>query len=161
MIYCQPAPTPLGDMLLVADASHLCGAYFIGQKYFPQVEPHWCTDADLPVLRQAREELDEFFRGQRRQFTVPLNPRGTAFQRSVWQLLAAIPYGATVSYGDLARQLGDARHARAVGGATGRNPLSVIVPCHRVLGASGSLTGYAGGLQRKQALLRLEGIRQS
>ncbi|TAL55199.1 MAG: methylated-DNA--[protein]-cysteine S-methyltransferase [Pandoraea sp.] len=161
MIYCASTPTPLGDMLLVSDESHLCGAYFMDQKYIPRVAPHWRTDADLPVMRQAREELDEFFRGQRRRFTVPVNPRGTAFQRRVWQLLAAIPYGVTVSYGDLARQLGSARHARAVGSATGRNPLSVIVPCHRVLGAGGSLTGYAGGLQRKRALLCLEGIHQA
>lgn len=160
MIYCESTSTPLGEMLLVSDENHLCGAYFIGQKYFPRIAPTWRQGAGLPVMRQAREELDAFFRGERRQFTVPLKPHGTAFQLRVWRMLAAVPYGATVSYGDLARQLGGARHARAVGSATGRNPLSVIVPCHRVLSASGKLTGYAGGLQRKHALLRLEGIRQ-
>ncbi len=152
--------SPLGDVLLRADGAALTGAFFAGQKYYPgETGPR--TDvpaATARVFDQAQEELGGYFAGELQAFTVPFAFAGTAFQRDVWQALCEIPFGATTSYGDLAAGLGLApTHARAVGGAVGRNPLSVIVPCHRVLGADGDLTGYAGGTDRKRALLRLEG----
>ena len=109
-----------------------------------------------PVLAQAAAQLAEYFAGQRQSFTVPLAPRGTPFQQEVWRALCAIPYGQTRSYGQLAAALGRPSASRAVGGACRRNPIWLMIPCHRVVGASGSLTGYAGGLERKKALLALE-----
>ena len=153
--------SPLGRMLLAADDAGLAGAWFYGQRYFAfgleDAEKSAETDAsaDSPVLFAARRWLDAYFAGGRPSVTdVPLALRGTAFQRRVWGVLLAIPYGETRTYGELAAAL--CSSPRAVGAAVGKNPVSVIVPCHRVLGAGGSLTGYAGGLQRKQALLALE-----
>jgi len=148
--------TPLGPMTLAATDRGLAGAWFDAQAHHPgelaapqQPQQRW--------LAQAAKELSEYFAGQRQRFDVPLDPQGTAFQLSVWQALLRIGCGGSSSYGAIARQLGRPAAARAVGAAVGRNPVSVIVPCHRVLGRDGSLTGYAGGLPRKQALLRLEG----
>src|SRR5690606_5293082 len=118
----------------------------------------WAEQPGHPMLRQAREQLADYFDGRRASFELPLDLRlGTAFQQSVWQALLRIPRGETTSYGELSRRVGRPLAARAVGAAVGRNPMSVVVPCHRVLGAGGALTGYAGGLERKTALLRLEG----
>lgn len=111
---------------------------------------------ELPVLEDAAVQLQAYFAGQRREFTLPLDLRGTPFQRAVWQALLQLPYGATTTYGEIARQLGKPGGAQSVGQAVGQNPIAVIVPCHRVIGRDGSLTGYAGGLERKQALLALE-----
>lgn len=149
--------TPLGNVLLARTASGLAGAWFEGQKAHPGPlgAP---TDADDPLLRAAAAQLGAYFAGERRRFDVPLDLRGTAFQCRVWRALLAIDRGQTSSYGAIARDLGSPRAVRAVGAAVGRNPVSVIVPCHRVLGGDGSLTGYAGGLHRKRALLRLEGV---
>lgn len=108
------------------------------------------------ILDETERQLTEYFDGQRRQFDVPLDPVGTPFQMSVWRVLSSIPYGSTISYGDQARALGDARKARAVGGANGRNPIPIIVPCHRVVGSDGSLTGFAIGTDVKKQLLDLE-----
>ena len=153
--------SPLGKMLLAADDAGLMGAWFYGQRYFARglegAEKNAGTGelADSPVLLAARCWLDAYFAGERPGVAdVPLAPRGTAFQRRVWGALLAIPYGETRTYGELAAELGSS--PRAVGAAVGKNPISVIVPCHRVLGAGGSLTGYAGGLARKQALLEIE-----
>jgi methylated-DNA-[protein]-cysteine S-methyltransferase len=119
----------------------------------------WPTAPDHPVLQKTSQQLAEYFAGQRRQFDVPLDlSYGTAFQQSVWQALLGIARGATASYGEVSARIGRPAAVRAVGSAIGRNPVSIIVPCHRVLGAHGALTGYAGGLERKRALLRLEGI---
>ena len=107
---------------------------------------------------QARQQLTEYFAGQRREFDLPLAPAGTDFQRRVWELLREIPYGETVTYGELARRLGNPKSARAVGMACNRNPIAIVVPCHRVVGSTGSLTGYAGGLDAKAFLLKLEGV---
>jgi methylated-DNA-[protein]-cysteine S-methyltransferase len=121
----------------------------------------WPADPEHPVLKNVTQQLTEYFAGQRSRFEVPLDLTcGTAFQQSVWQALLAIPYGRTASYGDVSRRVGKPTAVRAVGAAVGRNPVSIIVPCHRVMGANGSLTGYAGGLDRKTALLKLEGSRQ-
>lgn len=149
--------SPLGPMVLAATGAGLAGLWFDGQRHQPD-HCAWPEQEDHPVLRQARAQLTEYFAGRRTAFELPLDlAHGTAFQQSVWRGLLAIPRGATTSYGGLSRALGQPTAMRAVGAAVGRNPLSIVVPCHRVVGADGSLTGYAGGLERKRALLQLEG----
>jgi methylated-DNA-[protein]-cysteine S-methyltransferase len=149
--------SPLGPMIVAATARGLAGVWFEGQRHLPD-HSNWPVQADHPVLRQAQVQLAEYFGGHRSSFDLPLDLQGgTAFQRSVWDALLAIPRGGTTSYGTLSRSIGQPAAVRAVGAAVGRNPLSIVVPCHRVVGADGSLTGYAGGLERKTALLRLEG----
>ena len=115
-------------------------------------------DDNHPVLVEAEKQLEEYFAGTRKEFTIELDPLGTDFQKGVWKALAAIPYGETRSYSDIARQLGNLKAVRAVGAANGKNPISIVVPCHRVIGASGELTGFAGGLEAKARLLALEGV---
>lgn len=161
MIHYQTLTGPLGDVLLRAEGGCLTGAFFAGQKYHPGA----LADAAPPDRQTVRlfdgaaAQLQEYFAGVRQRFTVPLAPVGSRFQQDVWRALLSIPFGETTTYGALAMRIGlPAGHARAVGGAVGRNPISVIVPCHRVLGSQGALTGYAGGVPRKQALLRLEGV---
>lgn len=149
--------SPLGDIALRAEDDLLTGVFFVGQKYYPSLLLG--TDArNVPrVIRQAEEQLAEFFRGERRVFDVPLQLRGTPFQRRVWQALSSIPYGEILSYGVMAQHMGlSSGYSRAVGNANGKNPISIIIPCHRVIGGSGGLTGYAGGVERKRALLSLE-----
>jgi len=148
--------SPLGKLRLVAAHGALIGIWFPGQPGAPPPGPAG-TGGD-PVLEEARAQLDEYFAGRRRAFELPLAPRGTAFQRAVWTGLLDIPFGETRTYGALARAVGRPSAARAVGAANGANPLSIVVPCHRVVGAEGSLTGYAGGEERKRWLLRHEGI---
>ena len=148
--------SPYGQMLLVADGEALCGVYFDGQKYLPQVASQWRRDAQHATLRQAKRELAEYFAGKRKRFEVALAPEGTPFQRSVWKAIATVGFGETISYAELAQRAGCPGSARAAGAATGRNPIGIIVPCHRILASDGSLTGYAGGLDRKRALLALE-----
>ena len=148
--------SPLGRMTLAASAQGLAGLWFDGQKHMPDTQA-WPEQPQHPQLQQARQQLDAYFAGQRPHFDMPLDlARGTDFQRQVWQALCAIPAGATESYGALAARIGRAQAVRAVAAAVGRNPISIVVPCHRVLGANGALTGYAGGLPRKLALLQLE-----
>jgi len=148
--------SPQGEILLASTGAGLSGVYFSGQKYFPEREPAWRRDDKNALLRQAKQELAEYFAGVRRRFEVALDPFGTPFQRAVWNAISNVAYGETISYGELARRAGAAGRARAAGAATGRNPIGIIVPCHRIVGADGSLTGYAGGLARKRALLALE-----
>jgi methylated-DNA-[protein]-cysteine S-methyltransferase len=149
--------SPLGAMIVAATDRGLAGVWFEGQRHMPD-HSSWPTRPEHPVLRQACAQLGDYFAGRRSSFDLPLDLQGgTAFQRSVWDALLAIPSGGTTSYGMLSRRIGQPAAVRAVGAAVGRNPLSIVVPCHRVLGADGSLTGYAGGLERKTALLRLEG----
>jgi methylated-DNA-[protein]-cysteine S-methyltransferase len=150
-------PSPLGPMLLRAEDDALTGVYFVGQKYFP-ADTTGCSSGEPPrVLAQSAEQLAEYFAGERQHFTVRLQMAGSPFQRRVWGELIKIPFGETESYGRLAQRLGLATgSARAVGAANGRNPMSIIVPCHRVISNVGALTGYAGGLARKAALLALE-----
>ncbi|WP_397451247.1 methylated-DNA--[protein]-cysteine S-methyltransferase [Pseudomonas sp. NA-150] len=150
-------PSPLGDIALRVEDEVLTGVFFVGQKYYPSLMLG-AGDAQAPrVVQQAHQELAEFFRGERRVFEVPFRAQGTPFQRAVWEELSRIPYGEIVSYGDMARNMGlSPGHSRAVGSANGKNPISIIVPCHRVIGSSGDLTGYAGGVDRKRALLSLE-----
>ena len=149
---------PLGPMIVAATARGIAGIWFEGQKHMPDTAA-WPEQPEHPVLAQAVAQLQQYFAGQRTSFDLPLALQGgTAFQQSVWQALLAIPRGGTTSYGMLGRRIGRPAAIRAVGAAVGRNPLSVVVPCHRVIGADGSLTGYAGGLERKTALLQLEGV---
>jgi len=155
-VYYDLISTSLGSMLLASDGDGLSGAWFEGQRYEPSRGPSWERRTDLPLLVRAGVELSEYFAGARTTFTLPLSPAGTAFQREVWGAIAAIPYAETAAYRDLASRIGRPASIRAAGAATGRNPLSIIVPCHRVVGADGTLTGYAGGLERKRALLALE-----
>lgn len=149
--------SPLGPMLLTGSDA-LCGCYFVGQHYQPEIAADWREDGTLPVFRQAAEQLASYFAGEARQFDLPLDlSAGTAFQQRVWRAIASIAPGAAISYRQLADTVEAPRAIRAAGSATGRNPLSVIIPCHRIVGSDGSLTGYAGGLGRKTALLTLEG----
>ena len=157
--------TPLGEMCLGATTNGLAGAWFIDQRHLPKSMdfknvPHpWPTQDAHPTLKQAAREMQEYFDGKRQLFDVILDINsGTLFQQSVWRALLKIDHGKTSTYGDIGRQINNPAAVRAVGSAVGRNPLSVIIPCHRVLGGDGSLTGYAGGLHRKTALLNLEGV---
>jgi methylated-DNA-[protein]-cysteine S-methyltransferase len=148
----------LGSMrlLVVRDQLSFCG--FVDQAHLPDLPDDTVENSNHPILLQAKAEVLEFLAGTRRTFEVPFTlEAGTPFQQAVWLALLAIPYGRTLSYRALAEKLGAPRAIRAVGAANGRNPLGLIVPCHRVVGSDGGLTGYAGGLPRKAALLKLEG----
>jgi methylated-DNA-[protein]-cysteine S-methyltransferase len=149
--------SPYGPLTLVADADGaLCGLYMAGQRHRPPEEDFGVRDADVPCFTAAKEQLSAYFAGELRQFTLELALKGTSFQRSVWEQLTRIPYGETRTYGQLADALGNPRACRAVGLANGRNPVGIIVPCHRVIGSDGSLTGYGGGVDRKRRLLDFE-----
>ena len=156
MYYYDYFKSPQGRMLLVADDKALTAACFVGQKYAQRVAADWKRDGAHAPLRQAKRELVEYFSGRRKRFSVKLAPRGTPFQRSVWKAIAGVGFGRTIPYAELARRAGSPGSARAAGAATGRNPIGIIVPCHRIVGSNGSLTGYAGGLAKKRALLALE-----
>jgi methylated-DNA-[protein]-cysteine S-methyltransferase len=152
--YYSQISSPIGDLLLVANGAALTGVYMQGHRRGPEVGDGWRRDDAR--LGLAREQLRAYFDGALLEFDLPLAPRGTAFQRRVWEELCRIPFGCRISYAELARRLGQPTATRAVGAANGRNPISVIVPCHRVIGADGTLTGYGGGLDRKEWLLQHE-----
>lgn len=149
-------PSPIGDLLLTSDGQSLTGLHFPLHKGKRRPAPpaEWVLQKNW--FQSTVRQLKEFFAGQRRQFEVPLDPMGTAFQRQVWKALCAIPYGQTRSYGAIAQAIGRPGAARAVGAANGQNPIAIIIPCHRVIGAGGELTGFGGGLPCKQKLLELE-----
>jgi methylated-DNA-[protein]-cysteine S-methyltransferase len=148
--YTATVDSPVGPLLLTSDGTSLTRLLF-------DVRPHpsWSTEPD-PIIERAAAQLVEYFAGERTAFDLPLEPAGTPFQLTVWAALRGIPYAETINYGQLALRVGNARASRAVGLANGRNPISIVVPCHRVIGADGSLTGYGGGLDRKRTLLDLE-----
>lgn len=154
-------PSPLGRLLLAATDTGICGIYFEEHKHFKGMAG-WTNpvaqSAASHHLAEAAKQLDEYFAGKRTTFDVALDLSGTVFQRSVWEALMQIPFGKSVSYAQHAQGLGNPKALRAVGSAIGRNPVSIIVPCHRVIGSSGAITGYAGGVQRKEFLLALEGV---
>ena len=159
MITSTKIESPLGTLLASEEDGALTGLWFIGQRHFPKGLDDWREVADAPVFGQLRRELGEYFAGTLREFDLPMNPGGshaTVFQRDVWKAIAAVPFGRTTTYSSLARSCGKPSAARAAGAATGRNPISILIPCHRIVGSSGALTGYAGGLDRKRALLQLE-----
>jgi methylated-DNA-[protein]-cysteine S-methyltransferase len=147
---------PLGNLTALARGDALAGLWFAGQKHYPPGAEAWRQAPELPLFGQLSAWLRRYFDGENPPVDFTLCPGGSAFQKAVWDILLDIPYGKTSSYKDVAARLG-CGSARAVGGAVGRNPISILIPCHRVVGASGGLTGYAGGIARKQALLRLEG----
>jgi methylated-DNA-[protein]-cysteine S-methyltransferase len=148
--------TPLQPFLLTSDGTSLTGVFMDAQRYGPEIEKDWVCRDDAAPFAEARRQLAAYFDGRLRECDLPLAARGTEFQNSVWDELKKIPYGVTLTYGELARRIGRPNGSRAVGLANGRNPLSIIVPCHRVIGANGKLTGYGGGLPRKAALLAFE-----
>ena len=155
MIFFTRIPSPLGCITLAGNETHLTGLWLEGQKYFPEMTG-WEEMPQLPVFLQTKQWLLDYFSGSHPDpGSIPLAPAGTPFQMKVWQLLPEIPYGTVLSYGELARQL-NCPSPQAVGGAVGRNPISIIIPCHRVVSRKGQLTGYAGGLARKEWLLKWE-----
>ena len=163
MQYISHYSSPLGDILLAADQEGLTGLWFEGQKYFALYLDKEHEEKELPVFESAKEWLDLYFSGKNPKLQVPLHFTGTPFQNEVWEILSAIPYGQTTTYGEIAKKLAARRglphmSAQAVGGAVGHNEISIIVPCHRVVGTNGSLTGYAGGIDRKVKLLTLEQV---
>ena len=149
--------SPVGRLKLVADDSHLVAVLWPDDRPLRVTLGDMRQDLHHPVLCEAKRQLTEFFKGDRRIFEVPIQFQGTVFQKRVWEQLLRIPYGMTRSYGHLAAAIGNRSASRAVGSAIGKNPLSIIVPCHRVIGATGKLTGFAGGLETKARLLELEG----
>ena len=159
LVYTESS-SPLGPIWLAATDTGLAGMWFVGQRHAPD-NSDWIrvdNSQQHPVLNAANQQLQAYFAGNLRQFDLPLDLHGgTVFQQSVWQALLRIPVGETTSYGEISRRIAKPLAIRAVGTAIGRNPISIIVPCHRVVGADGTLTGYAGGLDRKLALLQLEG----
>jgi methylated-DNA-[protein]-cysteine S-methyltransferase len=150
-------PSPVGDLLLVSDGTSLTGLFMAGEKNIAGMPSDLVVDDTVPVFAETKHQLAEYFAGNRNDFDVPLSSAGTEFQRTVWAELQRIPFGVTISYGELAKRIDNPAAVRAVGLANGKNPISIIVPCHRVIGANGSLTGYGGGLPAKEWLLRHEG----
>ncbi|MCL1799397.1 MAG: methylated-DNA--[protein]-cysteine S-methyltransferase [Eggerthellaceae bacterium] len=166
MQFVSTIPSPVGDLTLGSDGEHLSGLWLAEQKYFMANVGKASQEDNLPVFEEARAWLDRYFAGEDPGPIPPVKMPGTAFQQRVWDLLVEIPYGKLTTYGEIARRIAAERgmekmSSRAVGGAVGHNPVSIIVPCHRVVGASGSLTGYGGGLARKIKLLELEGVDMS
>ena len=147
--------SPLGVIHLCSDGTHLTAVTFAGQKYEERHIPTDAVSGSWPVLEETKDWLFLYFSGKTPDFLPPLKPEGTPFQQKVWKLLLQIPYGKSCTYGDLAKAL-DCKSAQAVGGAVGKNPISILIPCHRVVGVDGKLTGYAGGIEKKAALLKSE-----
>ena len=161
MVYTFEYYSPLGPITLACDGEAVIGLWFNGQKHFGSILPRETEAAAHPLLADAARWLDIYFTGRKPDFTPPLHPVGSAFRQAVWEILLQIPYGQTTTYGEIARQLAaklglPRMSAQAVGGAVGHNEVSIIIPCHRVVGTSGSLTGYAGGIDKKVKLLELE-----
>ncbi|MCL2294421.1 MAG: methylated-DNA--[protein]-cysteine S-methyltransferase [Spirochaetes bacterium] len=162
MIYTCEIDTPLVPIIISAENNALTGLWFVGQKYYPAKTEGWINKPTYPVFKEIKVWIKNYFAGKNPSLQdLRLEPAGTDFQREVWEILLKIPYGAVTTYGEIAKQLAEKRglnsmSAQAVGGAVGHNPISIIIPCHRVLGATGHLTGYAGGIDKKEALLRLE-----
>ena len=158
MLFLTHYASPWGPILLAADETGLTGLWFEGQKYFPSFLGVDYQEKETPVLTETARWLDVYFSGKDPDILPPLHPQGSPFRQAVWNILLTIPRGQTMTYGEIARRLG-VHSAQAVGGAVGHNPISILIPCHRVVGSDGSLTGYAGGFDRKTRLLQLEGAR--
>lgn len=161
MQYINRYTSPIGNITIAADGEALTGLWFDGQKYFALYLDKTHEEKDLPVFEMAKKWLDIYFSGIEPDFKLPLKFTGSEFQNEVWEILYTIPYGKTMTYGEIAKELAKRRginrmSAQAVGGAVGKNEISIIVPCHRVVGSNGSLTGYAGGIDKKIELLKLE-----
>ena len=163
MQYVSHYQSPLGEILLAADEIGLTGVWFENQRYYAHQLEKPYIEADIPIFEQAKQWLDIYFSGCEPRLQIPFHLEGTDFQQEVWKILSEIPYGQTITYGEIARKLAKQRGiermaAQAVGSAVGHNSIAIIVPCHRVVGTNGSLTGYAGGLDKKIRLLELEKI---
>lgn len=161
MQYTSKYQSPLGEIMIAADEKGLTGLWFVGQKYFALYLDKENEEKEIPVLKDAKKWLDIYFSGKEPNFKLPLHFTGTDFQNEVWEILYSIPYGKTMTYGEIANILAKRKglkrmSAQAVGGAVGKNEISIIVPCHRVVGTNGSLTGYAGGISKKIELLKIE-----
>lgn len=161
MIYTN-LKSPLGEITAAAEGDALTGLWFVGQKYYPPKTDAWDYAPEHPVFIKLSHWLERYFEGEKNIPLPGLEPKGTSFQKAVWELLLEIPYGSVTTYGEIAKKLAKSRgllsmSAQAVGGAVGHNPISILIPCHRVVGTGGSLTGYAGGLDKKKALLHIEG----
>lgn len=158
MYYHTNYNSPLGKMLFVSDGEAICGVWFYNQKFFKSTIDESVRKDDLEVFVQLKSWFDDYFRGLNPQINFKLKPDGSEFRKKVWKILCEIPYGQTLTYGQIASKISKTMSAQAVGGAVGHNPISILIPCHRVLGANDKLTGYAGGLDKKIELLKLEKI---
>jgi methylated-DNA-[protein]-cysteine S-methyltransferase len=152
--------TPLGAVLTTAEGGFVTSVNFIAAKFAPPLGKDWEEDPNSSPLKECAEQLADYFAGTHQRFDLPVAPRGTPFQKRVWREIERVPFGQTITYSELASRAGAPGSARAAGAATGRNPIWIVVPCHRIVGADGSLTGYAGGLERKRKLLEIEGVLQ-
>ena len=162
MEYTAHYDSPLGGITLASDGDALIGLWFDGQKYYADALDTDHEEKELPIFEQTKKWLDIYFSGKSPDFTPPLNMKTTEFRKAVWEVMLTIPYGKTMTYGEIAEQIAKRKgikrmSAQAVGGAVGHNSISLIIPCHRVVGTDGSLTGYAGGIQKKEKLLEMEG----
>ena len=157
MYYSTDYASPLGEMLIVSDGESVCGVWFYGQKHFPSFD-NLIQDDDLSIFKKVKLWFDDYFDGKNPKIDFKLKPDGTQFRLKVWEILIEIPYGETLTYGEIARKISPEMSARAVGGAVGHNPIAIMIPCHRVLGSNGKLTGYAAGLDKKIELLKIEKI---
>jgi methylated-DNA-[protein]-cysteine S-methyltransferase len=156
MIYFTTYASPIQELKLLSDGRSLIGLYMMSEKHVLQRQSDWVEDDSVAPFPETKRQLDEYFTGELTEFDLPIQLRGTDFQQRVWEVLKTIPYGVTMSYGELAKQLNQPNASRAVGLANGKNPVSIVVPCHRVIGVNGKLTGYGGGVERKQWLLSHE-----
>ena len=156
MYYSTDYSSPLGEMLIASDGEAICGVWFYGQKHFKSTVDETIANDDLPIFKRVTEWLDDYFSGMNPEIDFKIKPEGSEFRKGVWEILSDIPYGETLTYGEIASRISPQMSAQAVGGAVGHNPISIIIPCHRVVGVNGKLTGYAGGIDRKIELLKLE-----
>lgn len=160
MYFSTDYSSPLGEILIVSDGEAICGLWFYNQKYFKStVDDDLIKKHDLDIFKKATKWLDDYFDGLNPEFDFKLNPQGSDFRLMVWKILTEIPYGETITYGEIASKISPTMSAQAVGGAVGHNPIAIMIPCHRVMGTDGKLTGYAGGIDRKLELLKLEAVR--
>ena len=158
MYYSTDYSSPLGKMIIASDGEAICGAWFYGQKHFSSTIDDCIVKDDLAIFERVTQWFDDYFDGLNPEIDFIVKPEGSKFRQKVWAILSEIPYGETLTYGEIAARISPTMSAQAVGGAVGHNPISIIIPCHRVLGSNGKLTGYAGGIDRKIELLKLEGI---
>jgi methylated-DNA-[protein]-cysteine S-methyltransferase len=148
--------SPIGNLTVSSDGSSITSLHIEGDRYFTEIPSDWARDSDEPLLIKVKAELEEYFSGKRKDFSLPLNAKGTSFQQKVWKALSVTPSGSTTTYSSVAEQAGNPKAIRAVGTAIGRNPICILIPCHRVLGSSGGLGGFVAGMEKKEKLLHLE-----
>lgn len=162
MYYSTDYESPLGEMLIVSDGEAICGAWFYGQKHFKStIVEKTIPDDDLAIFKQTKQWFEDYFNGLNPQINFKLKADGSQFRQKVWKILSEIPYGETLTYGEIASRISPNMSSQAVGGAVGHNPISILIPCHRVIGRDGKLTGYAAGLDKKIELLKIENISTS